>query len=101
VLNLGNPLLLLGLVNSNAEVRMSKPLGRRLAILVSQMQLSSDPSMPQDQLEYMAEAQAGLMLVTLVGQGVLIEDNDGYRSTAQLADGALTLNGNPLPFGLP
>jgi uncharacterized protein YdgA (DUF945 family) len=36
-----------------------------------------------------------------VGQGVLIEDGDGYRTAFRYADGALTLNGNPLPFGLP
>jgi hypothetical protein len=31
----------------------------------------------------------------------LIEDGDSYRSAVDYADGALTLNGNPLPFGVP
>jgi uncharacterized protein YdgA (DUF945 family) len=100
-LNFDNPLLLLGLLNTDAEVRLSKPLAQRLAMLASQMQLAYNDSIPPDQLEYMAEAQAGLLLVTLIGQGVLVEDNDGYRSALRFADGALTLNGNPLPFGLP
>jgi uncharacterized protein YdgA (DUF945 family) len=37
----------------------------------------------------------------LVGQGVLVEDGDVYRSSLDYTDGALTLNGSPLPFGLP
>jgi uncharacterized protein YdgA (DUF945 family) len=49
----------------------------------------------------MAEAQSGLMLAMLVGQGVLVEDGDGYRTSLDYTDGALTLNGSPLPFGLP
>ena len=48
----------------------------------------------------MAEAQSGLMLTMMVGQGVLVEDGDGYRTELQFRDGAMTLNGNPLPFGL-
>jgi len=100
-LNLENPLLVLGLLNSDAELRVSKALALRLATLASQMQLASDPATPPDQIEYMAEAQAGLMLVMLTTQGVLIEDNDGYRTAVRFVDGALTLNGNPLPFGLP
>jgi uncharacterized protein YdgA (DUF945 family) len=48
----------------------------------------------------MAEAQSGLILAMLVGQGVLVEDGDSYRSALKLTNGALTLNGNPLPFGL-
>jgi len=79
---------------------VSKPLAQRLAVLVSQMQLN-DGTMPPDQLEYMAEAQAGLIIVQLVGQGVLLEDAEGYRTALRFADGALTLNGNALPFGLP
>lgn len=100
-IDLDNPLLVLGLLNTDAEVRLSKALAQKLAMLVAQLQLGSDGSMPPDQLEYMVEAQSGLMLTMLVGQGVLIEDGDAYRSSLKFTDGALTLNGNPLPFGLP
>ncbi|HUQ51412.1 MAG TPA: DUF945 family protein [Gammaproteobacteria bacterium] len=99
-LDLDNPLLMLGLVNADAEVRVSKPLGAELAKLAARLQLGADPSISPDQLEYMAEAQSGLMLTMLVGQGVLLEDGDGYRSSVQFRDGAVTLNGNVLPFGL-
>jgi len=39
-------------------------------------------------------------LTMLVGQGVLTEEGDGYRTSLQFRDGTVTLNGNPLPFGL-
>jgi uncharacterized protein YdgA (DUF945 family) len=100
-LSFENPLLLLGLVNLEADVQLSKPLAAELAALGARAQLGGDPTIPPEQLEYMAEAQSGLMLTMLVGQGVLVEDGDGYRSSLDYTGGALTLNGNPLPFGLP
>jgi uncharacterized protein YdgA (DUF945 family) len=99
-LTLDNPLLLVSLVNTDANVRVSKALATKLARLAAQMQIGNDGTVPPDQLEYMAEAQSGLLLTMLVGQGVLLEDGDGYRSSLQFTDGTLTLNGNPLPFGL-
>jgi uncharacterized protein YdgA (DUF945 family) len=99
-LDLGNPLLLMGLVNADASVRVSKPLAGKLAALTARLQLGADVSIPPDQLEYMAEAQSGLMLTALVGQGVLIEDGNDYRSSVQFRDGTITLNGNVLPLGL-
>ena len=70
-------------------------------MLAARLQLAGDESIPPDQLDYMAEAQSGFMLTILVGQGMLIEDGDNYRSSLDYTDGALTLNGGPLPFGLP
>jgi uncharacterized protein YdgA (DUF945 family) len=95
-----DPATLLSLVNSQANVRLSKPLARRLAALGVESQLGGDPRMPRDQLKYLAEAQAGLTLVTLVNQGFLVEDGDVYTAALSFADGSLTLNGNPLPLGL-
>jgi uncharacterized protein YdgA (DUF945 family) len=99
-LALDNPLLILGLVNAEAELQLSKVLAAELATLSARLQLGADASIPADQLEYMAEAQSGLMLTMLVGQGVLLEDGEGYRSSLQFVDGTVTLNGNTLPFGL-
>jgi uncharacterized protein YdgA (DUF945 family) len=100
-LDLGNPLLMLGLVNVEADLKLSKLLAGELATLSARLQLGADQSIPSDQLEYMAEAQSGLMLTMLVGQGVLVEDgDDSYRCSLQFRDGTVTLNGNPLPFGL-
>jgi uncharacterized protein YdgA (DUF945 family) len=75
-------------------------LAGEIATLAARMQLGSDPTIPPDQLDYMAEAQSGLMLTLLVGQGVLIEDGDAYRAAFELVEGQMTLNGNPLPFSL-
>jgi uncharacterized protein YdgA (DUF945 family) len=93
-----NPLFVIGLLDTTAEITLSKALAQNLATLVARMQLAGDGTVPADELEYLAEAQAGL---TLVGQGVLVEDGEAYRSALDFTNGTLTLNGNPLPFGLP
>jgi uncharacterized protein YdgA (DUF945 family) len=100
-LSLDNPLLILGLVNVKADLRVSKVLAGELATLGARLQLGADPAVPPEQLDYMAEAQSGLMIAMLTGQGVLLEDGDGYRTALDYTDGTLTLNGNPLPFGMP
>ena len=103
--DLQDPGLWFAIANCNAEIDVSKKLAERLASLALQMQLeaayASDPNMTPDQLRYMAEAQAGLMLVTLVGQGILTDTGEGYRSEIRFVDGSVTLNGNPMPFGVP
>jgi uncharacterized protein YdgA (DUF945 family) len=100
-LNLESPLAMLGVFDTKAEARASKPLTLQLAALAAKVQLGADGSIPPDQLEYMAEAQSGLLVTMLIGQGVLVDDGDAYRTSVEFAAGALTLNGNPLPFGLP
>lgn len=95
-----NPLFLIGLIDTTAEITLSKALAQNLATIVARLQLASDGSVPADELEYLAEAQAGLTLTLLVGQGVLVEDGDAYRSAIDFSNGALTLNGNAMPFGL-
>ena len=98
-LSLDNPLLMLSVVNAKADLRMSKTLAGQLATFGARMQLGNDPTIPPEQLDYMAQAQSGLMLTMLVGQGVLIEEGDGYRTSFDYTDGSMMLNGNPLPFG--
>jgi uncharacterized protein YdgA (DUF945 family) len=93
------PSIIARAVNSNANIKLSKTLARRFAALAAEMQFRGDPRMPPEQLKYMAEAQAGLMLVQLVNQGFLVEDGEVYRATLRYVDGALTLNDKPLPFG--
>ncbi|MEO8466115.1 MAG: DUF945 family protein [Gammaproteobacteria bacterium] len=91
--------VLSGALSSNADVKLSKPLARRLVAFVAEMQFRGDARMPPEQLKYMAEAQAGLMLAQLVGQGFVIEDGEVYRAALRYVDGALTVNDKPLPFG--
>jgi uncharacterized protein YdgA (DUF945 family) len=99
-LDLQDPSLLMAIVSSDADVTVSKKLAARLAGLAMQGQFPSDPSLSPEQVAQMAEAQAGLILVQLVGQGILTDAGDNYRTEVRLANGALLLNGNPMPFGL-
>ena len=82
-LSVDNWLLLLSLMNVDADVRVSKTLATNLATLAARLQLAGDLSIPPDQLDYMAEAQSGLMLTILIGQGVLVEDGDDYRTSLE------------------
>jgi uncharacterized protein YdgA (DUF945 family) len=99
-LSLDNPLLFVSLVNAKAELNMSKTLAGQLATLAARLQIAqTDPTIPPEQLDFMAEGQSGLMVAMLVGQGVLLEDGDSYRTSFELMDGSMTLNGSALPFG--
>ena len=93
-------MILLAVLNGNADFHMSKALARRLATVAATMQFSRDPSVTPDQWKYLAEAQSGLLLVTLVSQGMLVEDGDNYSVALRYAGGTLTVNGKLLPFGL-
>jgi len=99
-LSLDNPLLFLSLVNAKADLNMSKTLAGQLATLAARLQIAqTDPTIPPEQLDYMAEGQSALMLAMLVGQRVLLEEGESYRTSFEFTDGSMTLNGNPLPFG--
>jgi uncharacterized protein YdgA (DUF945 family) len=95
-----DPLTLLPALRSAANVDVSKKLARDIVVLATEMRLG-DNSLAPEQQRQLAEAQAGLILVTLVSQGILVDAGDTYRVEMRLADGALTLNGTPLPLGLP
>ena len=95
-----NWLALLPALRTTATVDVSKKLARDIAVLAAEMR-SADDGMPPDQRRLLADMQAGLMLVTLVSQGMLVDAGDTYHAELRLTDGALTLNGGPLPFDLP
>jgi uncharacterized protein YdgA (DUF945 family) len=95
-----NWLALLPALRSTATVDVSKKLARQIAVLTAEMRFVDDAMSP-DQRRLLADMQAGLMLVTLVSQGMLVDAGDTYHAELSLTDGAVTLNGGPLPFGLP
>lgn len=99
-LDLEDPSLWLRLIGVNAEATVSKPLAEALAVRIVSMQLGNS-GLPPDQAEAMARAQAGFMLVTLAGQGMIVDDGENYTAELVFDNGALNLNGNALPFGLP
>ena len=98
--DLDNWLALLPALRSTVTVDVSKKLAREMAALTAEMRYVDD-GMPPEQRRLLADAQAGLMLVTLISQGILVDAGDTYRAELRLADGTLTLNGGPLPFDLP
>jgi len=100
--DLRNIAVLFGAVSIAADATVAKPLARRLAVAAMQAQLAaSDESAAPGQNEGMAEARAGFVLVGLVGQGLLEDAGDSYSTSIEFRDGALTVNGAPMPlFGL-
>lgn len=95
-----DPAAVLPALRSVVTVDVSKKLAHEIAVLATELRYG-DGSLAQEQGRLLAEAQAGLILVTLVGQGILEDAGETYRAELRLADGALTLNGSPLPFALP
>jgi uncharacterized protein YdgA (DUF945 family) len=99
-LSLDNPLLFVSFLNAKANLEMSKTLAGQLATLAVRLQIAqTDPTIPPEQLDYLAEGQSGLVLAMLVGQRVLLEEGDSYRTSFEFTDGSMTLNGSALPFG--
>lgn len=101
-LDLRDPGLWLDVLVVDAEVTIGKELATALATQVLSAQFAAnDPELPPEQIRYMAEAQVGLVLVTLLGQGLIVDQGDAYAARVSFGDGALTVNGAALPLGLP
>ncbi|HET8696429.1 MAG TPA: DUF945 family protein, partial [Gammaproteobacteria bacterium] len=99
-LPLSDPQELLGVVDGNAQIDISRRLAERIAQQVLRMQYGFDPSLAPEQLEQMVTAQSGAMLLMLAGQGIIETSGTGYRAKVELANGQVTLNGRPIPLGL-
>lgn len=100
-----NIAVLFGALSVGADVTVAKPLAQRLAAAAMRAQIAAsgngggeDPT--PEELEAMAEAQAGIVLVGLVGQGLLQDAGEDYTTSIQFRNGALTVNGAPMPLGL-
>lgn len=90
--------VLLNTLSIDADVTVAKPLAVHLAALAMRPQLQASglqggQPYSGDELDAAAEAQAGLMLVALIGQGHVVEEGDSYRSSVSFANGELTING--------
>ena len=82
----------------DADATVSKPLAETLAVQFVRTQLGAGG---QGEIDQLVRAQAGFLLVTLAGQGMLRDQGQHYAASLQFEAGNLLLNGNPLPFGLP
>ena len=88
------------LLDATAEIIVSKALARIVAVQ-AYTALADPGALPPSEIQAMAEAQVGLILVTLIGQGLVTEEGDRYSTRLRFANGTLSVNGNPLPFILP
>lgn len=105
--DLQNPAIAMSAVNANVALSASKPLAHRLAAMILAMQTAAAGPLPgpdgeplsQAELTAMMEAQAPALFLGLTDQGVLADDGTDYTTAIRLENGALTANGQPLPFG--
>lgn len=100
-LDLEDPATLLALFDSAADVEVSKTLAQQMAALAMRMQYANDAGVPPEQLKFLVEAQSGLLLVALVGQGILTDTGERYRAELRVEGGVMTMNGTQLPFSVP
>ena len=99
-IDLEDPALWIQCLSGSVDASVSKPLAEVLAIQAMRTQLSANPDIPPEQVAAMAEAQAGFVLATLAGQGILEDDGDVYRTHVLYEGGRLTVNDSPVPLGL-
>lgn len=97
--------VLMTVLGVSADASVSKPLAQRLAVMALEGRImatarESDETLTPDQIRDIAGAQAGLILLNLVGQGFLADNGDAYSSSLRFQSGGVTINGAPLPLGL-
>lgn len=100
-----NIAVLLGVISADADLSVSKPLARELAVIAMRAQATAAASQggvqaSPEEIAAMAEAQAGLVLVSLVGRGVLLDDGERYSVALDFSNGGILVNGEPLPLDL-
>jgi uncharacterized protein YdgA (DUF945 family) len=102
---LENPAWIAQVVDVSAHIDVAKALARRLAnqAVTAQIesQLGGQGLPPGQDVAAMAEEQVDVMLTTVVGQGFVVDTGERYTTAVEFANGVLTINGNPMPFGLP
>jgi len=100
-----DPALWMAVLGGRAEAAVAKSLVEQIAIAVAKSQIGgrimAGESMPDQSIDALARTQAGLAIALLSAQGLIEDAGDVYRTVLQLENGRLTVNGQPLPFGLP
>ncbi len=100
---LDNPLIFMNLFAITADLSINKNLAMELAVPQLKEQLAAGvpegTEVSDTELEDMARAQAPMMLGALVGQGLIVDEGANYRVSATYDNGALMVNGTPMPLG--
>jgi uncharacterized protein YdgA (DUF945 family) len=94
-----------GVLNADASIELTEPLAYAIASRGIEFQLrranaQDSVFMADDEIAAVAQSQAVIALAALAAQGMLTRTSGGYTTTAQFNQGRLTINGNPIPFGL-
>jgi uncharacterized protein YdgA (DUF945 family) len=94
-----------GVLNADASIELTEPLAYAIAARGIEFQLRRGNAqesvfMTDDEIETVAQSQAAIALAGLAAQGLLTRTSGGFRTTAEFAQGRLTINGTPIPFGL-
>lgn len=95
-----------GVVSIDASLELSEPLAnviasRGIAFQLRRSAAQDGSFMTDEQIETFAAAQAGLALATLATQGLIVATPEGFATSLRFTGGELTVNGNPIPLGLP
>ncbi|WIO75086.1 YdgA family protein [Porticoccaceae bacterium LTM1] len=96
-IDLNNPMMMLVNLVVDAEANISEGLALKIASRAMAEQMAGNPQvegMSPDDIQQMAEAQAGMMLQ----MGFLEKTENGYRAVFSMKEGAMTLNGEQLPM---
>jgi uncharacterized protein YdgA (DUF945 family) len=103
VYDVDDPALWLAYATLQADANVSKALAETLAVQFARTQLAAfgGETASDDDLDAMAEAQGGFLLVSLAGQGLIVDMGDTYVTNVRFGAGELTVNGTLVPLGLP
>ena len=101
--DLMNPAVAMGALTADADITMSKTLAEMVAGFVAkwtmpQIMGPDGEPLPSDQVTAMVDGQVAQTLTMLTTFGIVRDSGDDYSCTLQLAGGALTANGQPVPL---
>ena len=101
--NLSNPFALLGAVQLDANVKLSKVLAQKWAALSTRKKLAaanvqSETPMTDEELNTQAKSQADMQLNMMTIQKVLLDDGESYSTKLIFKGGELLVNDQPMPL---
>ncbi len=107
--HVGNPQIMITKLDASLSFRIPEKLLRSLlesqarTRLVKEIEglteeLGEQPLVEQEQLDSMVDAEVEAQMEQWLGQGLMERDQEDVVTEAQLADGLLTVNGQPVPL---
>jgi len=93
----------LGALTASARASAPKPLVQMVARLIMEQSMgqaigADGEPLSADEIAAMANAQASQILAIIAAQGFIVDEGDSYSTELSLDNGALSANGQPMPF---